>query len=259
MVTRSSPYSFAGLDNFRDFGGAASRFGGFVRTGRLFRSAQLGGVGDADIAALERLGIRIIADLRRPSERARAPSRWTGFDGRLIRSDDGDRAESPHIAFLRGGDLSDQGVESYLSGYYREAPFEPRHLALFAETFAALDEEAGALLIHCSAGKDRTGLLAALIGHALGVGDADILRDYLLTNQVMMTPERIERVAASLRPVIGEAPSEAVLRGVMGVSAAHLDLAFAAIEARAGGIGPYLAAIGVDALRLQRLRDKFLA
>ena len=258
-MSGNEPYGFAELENFRDFGGARSRFGGRVRMGRLFRAGQLGRVSEADIAALEQLGIGVVADLRRPSERASAPSRWTGFAGRLICSDDGDRAQSPHLAFLRGGDFSDEGVEAYLSGYYREAPFEPRHLVLFTQTFAALDQEDGALLIHCSAGKDRTGLLAALIGHALGVDHADILRDYLLTNQVMMTPARIERVAASLEAVIGQAPSQAILRGVMGVRAAHLAVAFAAIETRAGGIGPYLAGLGVGPLRLRRLREKLLA
>ena len=250
---------FEGVDNFRDFGGAASACGGHVRSGRLFRSAHLGAASATDIEALERLGIGAIVDLRRSSERAHQPSRWTGFGGRLIETDLGDRAEGPHIEFLRQGDLSDAGVEAYLAGYYRQAPFEPRHLALFAQAFAALDEHDGALLIHCAAGKDRTGLLAALIQRALGVGRDDVMADFLETNRVMMTPARRDRISAALAPIAGGPPSEAILRGFMGVSEAHLDMAFAAIDARSGGLAPYLANLDIDAAAVRRLQDQLLA
>ena len=253
------PHVLAGVENFRDFGGAASSFGGRVRTGRLFRSAHLAAASDADIAGLERLGVRTIVDLRRTTERQSQPSRWAGFPGRTVLSDDGDRAEGPHLEFLRQGDLSDAGVEAYLSGYYRAAPFEPRHLALFAETFAALDQEDGALLVHCTAGKDRTGLLAALIQRALGVDERDVMADFLQTNTVMMTEPRRRRVSATLAPIVGGEPSEATLRGFMGVTAGHLQIAFSAIDARAGGLAPYLVALGADEARLSRLRAKLLA
>ena len=252
-------HPFAGIKNFRDFGGPASRFGGRVRTGRLHRSGHLAAATPADIASLERFGIATVVDLRRPTERARQPSRWEAFAGELLVSDGGDRAEGPHLEFLRAGDLSDAGVEAYLAGYYREAPFEPRHLALFAGTFAALDRNKGGILIHCAAGKDRTGLLAALILHALGVAPDDIAADFLRTNAVMMTPERRSRVAASLRPIIGEAPSEAVLTATIGVTAAHLDLAFAAIGERAGSLDAYFRTLGADAARLRRIRGHLLA
>ena len=261
-MAEAAPHAFTGVENFRDFGGAASAFGGRVRRGRLFRSAHLAAAEEADIAHLDRLGVRTIVDLRRPTERQAQPSRWTDFPGRLISSDAGDRAEGPHMEFLRQGDLSGDGVEAYLAGYYRQAPFEPRHEAMFADTFAALDEDAleegDALLIHCTAGKDRTGLLAALIQRALGVGREDVMADFLLTNALMTEPRR-RRVAAALAPIAGGEPSEAVLRGFMGVSAGHLDLAFAAIEAQAGGLAAYLAALGADAARLSRLRSRLLA
>jgi protein-tyrosine phosphatase len=198
-----------------------------------------------------------VVDLRRPTERGQQPSRWTDFPGRLIASDEGDRAEGPHVEFLRGGDLSDAGVERYLAGYYRQAPFEPRHLQLFSDAFAELVGGEGAILVHCTAGKDRTGLLAALIQRALGVAHEDVVADYLLTNRAMLTPERRARVAAALTPVIGREPSEAVLLGFMGVSGHHLDIAFAAIE-EAGGLPRYLGGLGVDAAGVERLRRRLL-
>ena len=251
--------AFGGVENFRDFGGALSDYGGRVVTGRLFRSAHLGAASAGDLHRLEGLRIAVIADLRRPTERRHQPSRWTAFQGRLICSDEGDRTEGPHIEFLRQGDLSDAGVERYLSGYYRQAPFEPRHMAMFGETFAALDEIGGPLLIHCTAGKDRTGLLVALIQRALGVPCDAVMDEFVRTNAAMMTPARRAKVAASLTPLTGGPPSEAILRGFMGVSAAHLDLAFAAMEAQAGGLTAYLGQLGVDDARLDRLRARLLA
>ncbi len=253
------PYAFAGIENLRDFGGVASRFGGRLRTGRLFRSAHLGAASPADLEALERLGIGVVADLRRPTERRRAPSRWSAFAGRLICSDEGDMKEGPHVEFLRQGDLGDDAVDAYLGRYYREAPFEPRHVAMFTETFDALDRDRGALLVHCTAGKDRTGLLAALIQRALGVHPDDAMADFLRTNEVMLTATNRMRTVAALTPIIGRPPSEAILRGFLGVRSTHLDLAFAAIDARPGGLEGYLAALGVDPPRLERLCGRLLA
>ena len=68
------------------------------------------------------------------------------------------------------------------TNYYRDAPFQDRHIDLFRRYFQALAEAEGPVLIHCAAGKDRTGLLAALTHHLMGVERDDIFADYLLTN-----------------------------------------------------------------------------
>ena len=251
-------YSFSGIDNFRDFGGGASDLGGRIRTGRLFRSAHHGAATDADLDAVAALDVQAVVDLRRTTERDHQPSRrWAGFSGRVIECDLGDRAEGPHIEFLRQGDLSDEGVERYLSGYYRQAPFEPRHVELFARTFEALDEIQGALLIHCTAGKDRTGLLAALIQRALGARMDDVMADFLETNPVMMTDARRARTASNLQAILGRAPSPAILQGFLGVTAGHLEAAFEAIEGR-GGLERYLETLGAGPERLGRLRARLL-
>ena len=83
--------------------------------------------------------------------------------------------------------------------------------------------------------------------------------DVLQTTAVMMPPARRAKGAASLAPIGGAEPSEAILQGFMGVSASHLELAFTTIDERAGGLEPYLAALGADAARLERLRAKLLA
>ena len=149
-------------------------------------------------------------------------------------------------------------MEAYLVGYYRDAFFEPRQLALFTQAFAALDETDGAVVVHCTAGKDRTGLLAGLIQRVLGVHADDVMEDFLETNRVMMTPARVAAAAVRLKATSGRDPTPAILQGFMGVSANHMEAAFAALDARAGGQDGYLEWIGVDLARRDRIRARLL-
>ncbi len=254
----AAPCAFEAIDNFRDFGGFSGRFG-MVRMGRLFRSAHLARASAADLAVLSGLNLAAVIDLRRPTEREGAPNRLPdGFGGLALASDDGDRAQAPHIEFMLQGDLSDAAVERYLVGYYEQAPFEPRHRDLFARAFAVLARPGAAILVHCTAGKDRTGLLAALIRRALGAHDDDVLQDYLATNAATLTPARIVRAHKELLALTGFEPSLATIDGFLGVASRHLQAAFAAIDRRGGGLEPYLASLGVDSAAAERLRRNLI-
>jgi len=228
-------YAFAGIQNFRDFGGVARR-DGWMESGALFRSAHLADANEADIAALQALNLRTIIDLRRPSERMRHPTP-PGLSARIVVSDLGDQEEAPHLAFLRQGDTSDRGVEEFLLSYYRAAPFEPRHIALFTEAFAA----ARPMLIHCTAGKDRTGLLAALIQAAVGVHRDDIVSDFLATNMALSIPENIARARAVAKQALGREPTTQILHAMCGVCVRHLEAAFDSIIDQTGSIESYVA------------------
>lgn len=248
---------FQGIENFRDFGGFSGRFG-TVAQGRLFRCGHLGAATNADVAMLGELALGTIIDLRRPTERRQAPDRLpAGFAGQVIVNDEGDRREGPHIEFLRQGDLSDVSVEQFLLGYYRQALFEPRHRTLFARSFALLEATAGPMLVHCTAGKDRTGLLAALIHRVLGVHFDDVLADYLATN-THVTPARMADTRSALMSLTGREPSEAMLRGYLGVHAQHLEAAFREIDRRCGGLDAYLQGLGVDRERQDRVRARIV-
>jgi protein tyrosine/serine phosphatase len=250
--------SFSGIDNFRDFGGFATADGGRVRRGLLLRSAHLGAATDQDLARLDAVPVTVIVDLRRPSERERDPSRRSaGFRGQLIESDD-DGGQAPHLEFLRAGDLSPEAVEAFLLGYYRQAPFLDRHRDLFARAFAALDRAEGAMLIHCAAGKDRTGLLAAMIRTALGGRFDETVADYEATNQAMITPDRIVLAREKLQAILGRPPPEMIVNGFLGVWGRHLAAAFAEIEARCGSIEQYLDGLGGDAARRGRIARRLV-
>jgi protein tyrosine/serine phosphatase len=234
--------SLEGVANFRDYGDYATTAGRRIHKNRLYRSASHATATDADLDAIHALGIATIVDLRRPAERARAPSRrHPEFAATVIATDIGAADEDdPWWAFVSSSDLSEQAFHDYLAGYYRHAPFDPKHVDVFTRYFAALGEGRGPVLIHCAAGKDRTGILAALTHHLIGVNDDDIIADYLLTNEAIGIDQRIPLMRAAIAEGVGREPSDAAMRVAMGVDAAYLAGALKAIKDRHGSIDAYL-------------------
>jgi protein-tyrosine phosphatase len=156
--------------------------------------------------------------------------------------------------------LKAASFRDYLFGYYRAAPFTPRHLDLFSRYFRALGEADGPVLIHCAAGKDRTGILAALTHHLAGVHADDIVEDYLLTNDEARFERRGPMVLEHIAETTGRKPDPDIARVVMGVEAAYLAEAFEAVKQAHGSIDDYLeAALGVDAALRARLEEKLIA
>ncbi len=247
-----------GVENFRDYGGYAVPGGLRVVRGRLWRSAHHGAATDTDLARIAGLGLTAVVDLRRPTERVNQPSRrLDGFAGRVIDCDAGDEAEPPHVAFLRETDLSAESARAFFLDYYRKAPFEPRHLELFGRYFEALDM-GRPVLIHCTAGKDRTGLLAALTHHLLGVDEADLLADFELTNRAARIETRLPQVTEAMTESLGRRPSETAVRAFLGVDRTYLAEAFGAIRREAGSVEAYLAGLGLDGARVEHLRRTWL-
>lgn len=248
------------IENFRDFGGYASRHGGRIARRMLFRSAHHAAATDADLAAMAQLGLGALVDLRRPKERSAQPSRRPAdFAALVIECDLGDQSDPPHLAFLRQTDLSPASVRDFYLDYYARAPFQPQHRELFRRYFEALAIGEGGVLIHCTAGKDRTGLLAALTHHILGASRDDIAEDYLLTNTATRMDERLPTVAAALEEALGKKPSDVAVRAFLGVDAEFLEAGFAAIQAQSGSIDGYLDGLGVDEARRDAIRGKLLA
>jgi protein tyrosine/serine phosphatase len=251
--------AFEGIDNFRDFGGYPTRFGRPLRRGQLLRSASHGRATDADLEALESLGLAVVVDLRRKSERERDPSRRPpGFSGAVIVNDQEDNPDS-WWAHVSTSDLSPESFRDYMLDYYRAAPFEARHIDLFQRYFAALESATGPILIHCAAGKDRTGLLAALTHHVACVGPEDIMADYLLTNAAARIEARTPHMTVMIEESIGRRPSEDWVRVALSVEAAYLETALAEITAAHGDLDAYLdRVIGLGGARRDALVARLL-
>jgi protein-tyrosine phosphatase len=247
-----------GVDNFRDFGGYSTRHGRPMKRGRLYRSASHARATDADLETIATLGIGVVVDLRRKPERERDPSRrHPAFEGVVI-ANDGEQPDSWH-EHIRTSDLTPASFRRYLLDYYRAAPFEPRHIDLFRRYFQALAETDSAVLIHCAAGKDRTGVLAALTHHVAGVDPEDIVADYLLTNNPQRFAARLPMVAAVVREISGREADEATLLTAMGVEAEYLAAAFQAIDEACGDVDGYLeTVIGLTAPMRERIAQRLL-
>lgn len=259
MRAMNRKHAFEGVHNFRDFGGYAAG-GRKLVTGRLFRSANYALASDADLAKLSGMGIAAIVDLRRPEERARQPSRrWAGFSGVVIENHDDDEGADHESwdGFMAQWDLTPEHFRTYILGYYDRAPFMPRLLDLYAQYFETLASVEGGVVVHCAAGKDRTGLIVALTHELAGVHRDDIIEDYLLTND----SKRFETYGAQWAQVIGEqrgrAPSLETMKYIMGCQPEFLERSFAAIEARHGGVEQYLSdALGVNAGRRAQIEAR---
>jgi protein tyrosine/serine phosphatase len=255
LKTRILP--FDRIENFRDFGGYASRFGGRVGTGSLFRSGHYAQATPADLERLAGLQISMITDLRRPTERAR--DRVPVIPAQIIDNDDGDQIESPHLAFFRQTDLTANQIGAHLRGYYINAPFEQRYRDLFARYFRALASVDGAAWIHCSAGKDRTGILVALTHELLGVCDEDIAADFLLTNELMQVEQRLASQKPVLAKLTGRPPTDAAVRAFLGVDWEHLYAMLTALRKQYGSVAGYVErALGLDETTVEQIRRRLL-
>lgn len=252
---------FEAIHNFRDFGGYAVP-GGRVRRGLLFRSAHYAEATDADLAAFATLKMAAIVDLRRPGERVRYPTRRASACAAQIIAygveshDD----EPPHLSFIKDGEsLQIAEISRRMTGIYRELAFLPGHVETFSAAFAALAEIDRPLVVHCHAGKDRTGLLVALIHRLLGVNDADIFHDYLRTNTESRIAERVPAIARQIEAATGIALDPAVVAHIYGVERPYLEAAFTAIEAEHGSIAAYLTErLGVTEAQAARIRGRLV-
>ena len=252
---------FEGIHNFRDYGGYAGTHG-TLKQGMLWRSGQHGGATPADLAGVSELGIVTVIDLRGDSERQMMPClRHDSFDG-LVLFAPGETAGSelaPHEEAGKGITTADE-AHAAMTKLYVNMPYRDvlvRSLTLYFEALATRD---GPSLLHCLAGKDRTGLAAALLHRLLGVHEDDVMADYLLTNAAGDQQRRIAAAAGSIRERYGAQITEDAIVALMGVDERYLHAATASIADRYGSTEAYAEAVlGVDAARRAALRERLIA
>lgn len=241
---------FQGVRNFRDFGGYTGARGRRMASGRFFRSAHHALASDADLDAMAALGIGAIVDLRRPEERTRFPSRrWPGFSAAVIENHDDDEGagkESWH-GFMAEWDLSPEGIRDYHHRYYERAPTLPRLHDLYARYFRAVADSEGPIVVHCAAGKDRTGIICALTHTLAGVHRDDMIADFLMTNDPAVFDVHAPLWQAEIAKERGRAPSMETMHVAMGVHESYLERAFQVIDETYGGVDRYLEnVLGID-------------
>lgn len=234
---------FDGIHNFRDYGGYGAA-GGRLRTGMLWRSAQHRDATPLDLQGVADLGLVTVIDLRGDSERAAHPCpRHPEFGAEVLYAE-GETAghAAPHVeaGASAAATATAADIEARMTELYRTMPFRPNLIIAFRHYFTALARRPGPSLVHCLAGKDRTGVAVALLHRALGVHDDDVRADYLLTNSAGRIEARIAAGAAAMRDGFGTQLGEDAMRALMSVHPAYLDAAFASIDAVPGGFEGYL-------------------
>jgi protein-tyrosine phosphatase len=240
-----------GAINFRDIGGYKTKDGRHVKWGKIYRSAALNRLTEADLQKLQGLSIEYIADFRGPNEVNAAPDRLPAGATRISlpagSEHVGDSTYMKHMIQLMRSD-------SGLVGFYSvTTPFKERYKPVFDELLTLNKDSA--LLFHCTAGKDRTGIAAALVLYALGVDENTIIQDYLATNYYRAAEN--EKAISGMMKAYGL--TENAARNMMGAKEAYLQATFTSIKNQYGSVDEYLQKeMGLDKKKLKKLRDLYV-
>lgn len=241
LAERVLPLS--GVHNFRDYGGYAVEGGGRVREGILWRSAHHEAATDADLAAIDALGLETIVDLRGDDERALHPCRRPeGFSARVLFAEGNTAGLAPHLQAAQGA-IDVETARARMIDTYASMPYRPVLVATLRLYLAALAEYDAPSLVHCVAGKDRTGFGVAIVHRLLGVHEDDLMQDYLLTNSAGKIEERIAQGGAHIRARYGREISDDAIRMLMSVNPAFLDAAMATVRRDHGDVASYAEAV----------------
>lgn len=235
---------FVGLHNFRDLGGYRTADGHRVRWGRLFRADAVSSLRAEEWPRFRELGIGTVIDLRYPYE-IEANGRVPQYDGLVYHNLSVEHRPYEQAAL-------DPAIEParYFADRYAELLADGTAELRRALEVIAFEADAP-VLFHCRTGKDRTGVLAALLLALLGVSEEDIVDDYALTElatQRFVADWKADPRKPPLRwPGYGRAPREAMRLMLTELAAAH------------GSAAEYVRGTGLDdAAVAAALRDRFL-
>ncbi|MBI5156391.1 MAG: tyrosine-protein phosphatase [Acidimicrobiia bacterium] len=243
--------------NFRDFGGVLTTDGRRVRPGRLFRSGSLHDMTAADRESLARIGVGVVIDLRCAWERSQLPIEWPGVASvaaPLVT----DEVVNEVMRRFRAGLVTSAELEDWwnLVRVYQAPEEHPGSMRVVVDT---LLEAKGGVLIHCRGGKDRTGMVAAFVLDALGVGRKAVVADFLASNENARGREARLEIARMLeRAGPGHFTDEA-MASFAGVRRVWLERLFAGVEERYGSVAGYLAhRVGVGEAAVAVLRQRYV-
>ncbi|HEX4579183.1 MAG TPA: tyrosine-protein phosphatase [Candidatus Dormibacteraeota bacterium] len=243
MITQESDALIIdGLANLRDLGGLPTQRGELTHRGRLLRSDSPHDLSEAGLRALLDLGVRTVVDLRTVSERENLPSPLVGAG----------EVRDHHAPIFNDGDDFPRDLATAAQVYcwwLRE-----RGTGVAAALTAIADAESTPILVHCHAGKDRTGVIIALVLRLAGVTVDAIADDYALSGVQladMLARDRVSALAAGM----DEVRAERLFTVQREAMVETLDC----IDAEHGGAAQLLRRIGLDDARIDRLARLMLA
>jgi protein-tyrosine phosphatase len=259
----AEPAPLVGAPNFRSIAPLPAAGGSRLRPRRVFRSDALHKLTDPDLEQVAALGIDTVLDLRRDDERRAMPSRWrTPEPPRTLVFD-----SPPELAAVQAGAWRDGLLDpsfgpeqafAWMIDTYRRMPraLLPAVRAALARA-AGIDGEPETVLVHCTAGKDRTGFVCAMLLEALEVPREAIVEDYLESAR-RRPPEALAEALLAWSGATPSARGVAAVRTIAGVDPAFLGAAYDALERDWGSVPAYLREAGLDAPGRARLRAALL-
>jgi protein-tyrosine phosphatase len=259
-MTLKHPVTLSGTPNFRDLGGLTTADNTPIRHGLLFRSEGPAYLTANDIDTLHAINFKLVCDLRSDNEREHQPNHWCqGTDIQLFNFGSAEdlRATGNQGWEALRADTSEQGAVRAMIHNYKTMPWTmAANLRILLHRI--IDDHEVPVLIHCTAGKDRTGFVLAMILSALGVSKEDIFEDYLTSNRFID-----DRFAGSIietfKATFGFSPSRATLNAVLGLREEYLAASFEAVVEESGSIENYVIHnLELSADKLNTLKSIFL-
>lgn len=233
---------FEGTQNFRDLGGIPTPRGK-TRFGVIYRSDRLSNLTARDGARIQDLGIRTIIDMRSDDERSRAPNRLPAGDGLIELS----RAFLPRHTMsmfeaINSGEIDSAGAYKLMLKQYEALALD--HVGDYRRIVDDLLAPGRVpAVVHCTSGKDRTGMVAAILLLALDAPTDAISEDYA------MTEGKIEKV-----DYFNDSADDRAIEVIMGANPAYISTALSAMTAEFGSTDAYLRdGVGIDDTKRRKL------
>jgi protein-tyrosine phosphatase len=248
VVVAERRVPFIGITNLRDLGGYTTAGGGVTRWGLVYRADALHKLTDDDLDTFHGLGVRTVYDLRGDVERSEFPGQVTSVHMSIV------GRPRDAVAPPRSLDMTFEDGEAMLRDIYvGSLEHSATQIGAILRGLAATDGVPA--LFHCHGGKDRTGIVAAVLLLALGVDRADVLDDYEATSRHRL----IEHQQDSLANMLATGMSPEAAAAVLGTPRWAMAEAVAAIDDTYGGIDAYLTGpAGVPTSELTALRDRLI-
>jgi protein-tyrosine phosphatase len=243
-----------GTSNTRDIGGYQTSDLRTLRRGQIIRSENLSRLTASDFQKLEEMGVKTVIDLRTDREHDQSPTVWQGDNPpEFFHFPIGDAKNDWFKAqrrMIKGNRFSqEQAQEHMVEGYRMIAEVgTPSYQKLMS---LVLDETNWPVLIHCQAGKDRSGVAVALLLEAVGVDRKIIMEEYLLTNEISRIEEKAvllskQRKYAGSGKRIGKSPSASAWSSILGVQAEMLEAFYTSVDEQYGSMDVFLTELGAD-------------